>query len=361
MYNHIQIGGEEMIHELVQQSFIDCKTQAFLLGLAVDAGELTDQEIGSYIVFILVALEKRNKEDGPSTPISRKVKASDEYKKIESLLGSGTVDEHAINTQLNTLIRTSTGQFQNLNTKMRAETKKRKDDMKGDTNKKRFEETVNVYDFQEEYNVLMKIKKMEKNPLKTTYNQILRNHLKNISFKSYHEFVAFLREDAGKYENEDLRYISSYLIEKSLNFETHKLMCTIYHRSKEEFDENGATSVVFDIFLLVLMLPMLPVRRRILEKIEHRNKEELIDLRRGIKNSLYFYNAVITNVMNTMENLQNAEADEKDIEIYKTYFQFESLSNDYSIRKDFTASDFADILGLVEAHNKSHNSLVEQS
>ena len=45
----------------------------------------------------------------------------------------------------------------------------------------------------------------------------------------------------------------------------------------------------------------------------------------------------------------------KDIEIYKNYFQFNKLSNEYSIRKDFTASDFAEILGRVERHNRSYN------
>ena len=45
-------------------------------------------------------------------------------------------------------------------------------------------------------------------------------------------------------------------------------------------------------------------------------------------------------------------------EIFKNYFHFESLSNQYSLRKDFTASDFAEILGRMESHNQSHNSSV---
>lgn len=44
--------------------------------------------------------------------------------------------------------------------------------------------------------------------MKTTYNKILQNHLKNISFKSYQEFVVFLRQAAEQYEDEDLKYIS---------------------------------------------------------------------------------------------------------------------------------------------------------
>ena len=157
------------------------------------------------------------------------------------------------------------------------------------------------------------------------------------------------------YEDEDLRYLSSYLIEKSFNFETLKLMCAIYHRNMESFNENQITSLVLDIFLLIILLPMIPARKRILEKIEHKNKEELLILQKKINHSLHFYNAIITDVMNKMKDLPNAKADEKDIEIYKNYFQFNKLSNEYSIRKDFTASDFAEILGRVERHNRSYN------
>ena len=344
-----------MIHESVHRSITEYRANAYLSGLPVDAGEVTNQEINSYIVFILIALEKRNKEISSRIPISRKVKESDEYKEIKSQMENDGIDENAIEAQLNTLIRTSTNQLQNLNTKMKAETKKRRDEMKGATNKKRFEATVDVYDFQEEYEVLMKIKKMEKSPLKTTYNQILQNHLSNISFKSYREFIEYLKDDAEMYEDEDLRYLSSYLIEKSFNFETLKLMCAIYHRNMESFNENQITSLVLDIFLLIILLPMIPARKRILEKIEHKNKEELLILQKKINHSLHFYNAIITDVMNKMKDLPNAKADEKDIEIYKNYFQFNKLSNEYSIRKDFTASDFAEILGRVERHNRSYN------
>lgn len=347
-----------MINELVHQSIINYRTNAWLAGLAVDSGELTNQEINSYIVFILVALEKRNKEVAPGVPISRKVKKSDEYLKIESQLEIEDILEDDIDTQLKNLIRTSTNHFQSLNTRMKAETKKRRDEMEGSPKSIRFTKTVEVYDFQKEYDVLMGIKGMGKSSLKTTYNKILQNHLKNISFKSYQEFVVFLRQAAEQYEDEDLKYISSYLIEKNLNFETLKLMCTIYHRSKENFDALEATSLVLDIFLLLRLLPMIPVRERILEQIEHKNKEGLMELHVAIKNSLYFYNAVIADVMNKMKHLPDAKADEKDIEIFKNYFHFESLSNQYSLRKDFTASDFAEILGRMESHNQSHNSSV---
>ena len=73
-----------MIHESVHRSITEYRANAYLSGLPVDAGEVTNQEINSYIVFILVALEKRNKEVAPGVPISRKVKKSDEYLKIES-------------------------------------------------------------------------------------------------------------------------------------------------------------------------------------------------------------------------------------------------------------------------------------
>ena len=103
-----------MINELVHQSIINYRTNAWLAGLAVDSGELTNQEINSYIVFILVALEKRNKETSSRMPISRKVKESDEYKKIKSQMENDGIDENAIEVQLNTLIRTSTNQLQSL-------------------------------------------------------------------------------------------------------------------------------------------------------------------------------------------------------------------------------------------------------
>ena len=225
-----------MINELVHQSITNYRTHAYLSGLAVDTGELTNQEINSYIVFILAALEKRNKEVAPWIPISRKVKESNEYLEIEAPLKDKNIDENtdentdenidenidedAIDNQLKTLIRTSTNHFQSLNTRMKAETKKRRDEMQGAPKSIRYTKPVEVYDFQKEYDVLMGIKGMGKSSLKTTYNKILQNHLKNISFKSYQEFVAFLKQDAEHYEDEDLQYISLYLIEKNLNFET---------------------------------------------------------------------------------------------------------------------------------------------
>ena len=119
-----------MIHESVHRSITEYRANAYLSGLPVDAGEVTNQEINSYIVFILIALEKRNKETSSRIPISRKVKESDEYKEIKSQMENDGIDENAIEAQLNTLIRTSTNQLQNLNTKMKAETKKRRDEMK---------------------------------------------------------------------------------------------------------------------------------------------------------------------------------------------------------------------------------------
>ena len=108
-----------MIHESVHRSITEYRANAYLSGLPVDAGEVTNQEINSYIVFILIALEKRNKETSSRIPISRKVKESDEYKEIKSQMENDGIDENAIEAQLNTLIRTSTNQLQNLNTKMK--------------------------------------------------------------------------------------------------------------------------------------------------------------------------------------------------------------------------------------------------
>lgn len=339
-----------MLNELVKKVSLEYRAKAFLYeGLTVDTGELSLDEIHSYIIFLIIARSKRSEKTSKGISISQKVKQSDEYKKIDTM--RTLENSEAIQAQLDSLVRLETNRFHRLNIKNVNQSKNRSMKLRQLKNSARFKSPILVYDFQKEYATLMRIKAMENTSLKKTYNQFVQNNLKNITFKAYDEFVNYLREDAESYKDKDAKYIASYLIEKHLNFETIKLMCKIYSKNKEEFEREQTLDVVFNVFLSVLLLPMVSERKRILEKVEGKNKQQLLELDRGINRSITYYHSIVYDVISGLDSKDNMKIDVEDMKIYRQYLQNDTFSNNYKIRKDFSSDDFRDILTISQKNN----------
>lgn len=309
-----------------------------------------------FITFhLIVKIQFRNELDSGKMSMRQYLQRNATFKKSFDKTVMDDEEEYKL---FHSTLRNAVNRYNTLNHKTIEQEQQRKEVEAQVGNKvSRFENTIEIYDFQAEAElpILMGIKE-RKGSINATYQRVLKNNGHNINFTNYKEFVDNLITEVEESPiSEENQMIQKYLIEKNLCYETIKLICKEY----EELTAHSLSSLKaitdinqarLELMVYVMKMPMIKQRKKYIEVVKDLPIEKFMAFINEIDSIRNFCTCIL---LEFFEEYDQIEFKLSDMEVFEAYVNLEDIKNDYKLRTGFSSETFKTVMEQIQKGNKT--------